>query len=184
MVEPRRWDEDATVWSPEVIQERQLLLLRRRWEVIDQVKDLRTRVPITIVTMILVVTGFVLNSKSLPANGFQRVAIPLVILVLTLVGVMTFWSIHRLYNTMFDQIDYLYRKLGMEAEPYFPTFHRDGSSPKLLFVSVYILLGAVGLMCMIATAIDVPGCPGRDRAISSSPRFSHRPLRTARHRPG
>ena len=135
-------------------EEKQVLLLRRRWDVIEVAKNYRFKTPIVVCGLLLAVTGFVMQSKTLPATMFHKYAITAVLFTVTIVGVMTFYAVHELYNQFFKQIDYLYKQLGISGDKYFATDHKSESKPIKLFRAGYIVIIVVGIVCSTVVSME------------------------------
>lgn len=144
---------DGSPGTAMTVEDRQLLLLKRRWDVLDQIKILRASIPPSVVALLLVTTAFVVGNDNLPGDTYAKVAVPLVLSALAGAGLLIFRAIHRAYRTIFDQIDYLYRKLDMDGTEYWSTFHRDGSDVPWFFIAVYVLLSVVGALCVIGAIL-------------------------------
>ena len=135
-------------------EDKQVLLLRRRWEAIEVAKDYRFRTPIVVCGLLLTVTGFVMQSNTVPSTTLHKNAILAVLITMTTVGVMIFYSVHELYNQFFEQIDYLYKQLGISGEEYFTTTHRNESKPIKLFLAGYIAIIMVGIVCSAVVSME------------------------------
>src|SRR6266496_2537725 len=109
--------------SPEY--ERQTLLLRRQWELLYGLKQQRNQLPVLVCTVLLGATAFVLNSSRLPSSKPQAFGICTLLLAIVATGVWVNSVLRARYEFVNNRIAYLYRRMGITGESYFP----DEGSP-------------------------------------------------------
>jgi hypothetical protein len=127
--------------------ERQVLLLKRYWELLEGLKQHRTRLPILVCTMLLGITGFVLNSGSVPSSRPQAVGIATVLLVITATGVWVGAVIHRRYEFVDERISHLYRQMGITGIRFFLNEDSALEASNSLFIAIYVVMILIGVIC-------------------------------------
>ena len=146
-------DDEARRVGGMSTEEKQVLLLRRQWELIEVLKGYRIRVPIIAGSLLLSLTAFVLNSKQLPADNLQKAAIVCLIALITTVSLMLFKEIHSQYLLRSHRISYLYEKLGMDSDLFGERVRAPEETAPTLFRLIFVAILLVGLICVAGIAM-------------------------------
>ncbi len=130
--------------------EKQQFYLQHQWDLLEIQKGYRMRIPLIIGGINISVTSFVLNSTKIPQSTYEKVALALMLLVITGAGIIVLRQVQKQYMHFLQKIDYLYQKMGIEG----PEFC-DEKEPLVLtgtsfFNSIYVVIILVGLLCSSA----------------------------------
>ena len=136
--------------------DRQRLILRRQWELLEGLKQQRNRLPIVICTVLLTTTAFVLESARLPSSPAQAVAIALILVTIALTGIVVGRVIHKRYNFVNRRIKYLYTRMNIAGDDFFVDDDSQLDDAKTLFGAVYFVIATIGAICALGVALAGP----------------------------
>jgi hypothetical protein len=141
--------------------DRQSLLLRRHWDLLEGLKLQRNQLPVLICTVLLTAAGFVLNSTRIPSSRIQAIGIGVVLLSISAAGVVVGIIIRKRYQSVNTRIQYLYKRMGLVGQEYFPD--ADGSlyDATSLFSAAYFVIGFIGVVCAVGVALAPISMPSR-----------------------
>lgn len=146
--------------------DKQTLLLRRYWELLEGLKQQRNQLPIVVGTALLAATAFVLDSSRIPSSRPQAVGISVLILLIAGTGVAVGRILENRYEFVNNRIKHLYRRIGITGEDFFPDEGSPLDSAKAIFVAVYIVIVVIGVICALGVALaplTIPSPPGLAR---------------------
>lgn len=136
-------------------EEKQVLYLKRNWDLLESFKRMRTRVPAAISASMITVTGFAVKGK------YEFEASASVLTALAVAGAFRLWITHGQYNYTEDKIENLYQQLGMDMTAPCRDFrHSKRPKPegaKDVFIVGYLFLAAIWLLCVVLVAISPSG---------------------------
>lgn len=141
--------DTSTEDGPLSQEKRQLLMLRRHWDLLEKLKEYRAQIPFFACTMLLAVTGFVLSSDRLPSSRNQAWGIVVVDLAVTAVSVWTICVIRQRYRFVNTRIDHLYEQLGIKGDKFFPDPQSKDQDASVLFTAAITAVVVVGLICAL-----------------------------------
>lgn len=140
--------------SSEVIREAQVLYLNRQWSILDGIREYRTKAMLATGTLDLSITGFTLNSSSIPADSMQRVLIAAALALITLLGLGLFYAVRAQYMHHLKKIWHLYESLGMQGESFHGSEAKAHDQAWPLFIIGYLAISAIGLLCICAVVMS------------------------------
>lgn len=134
--------------------EKYILYLNRQWAVLDGIREYRTKAMVVTGTLNLGITGFTLNSGSIPENIAQRASIVGALLLLTFLGTALLFAVQLQYNHHLTKIWALYDTLGIKGAEFHGTEvdKRDKAVP--LFIIGYVAIVFIGLLCAVSVIIS------------------------------
>jgi hypothetical protein len=135
--------------------EKQKFYLQHQWDLLEVQKGYRMRVPFIIGSINIGVTSFVLNSEKIPQSIYEKVALALMLVIITGAGIIVLRQVQSQYMHFLHKIKYLYDRMGISG----PDFY-DEKAPSVLtgtnfFNAIYVVTTLVGLLCA-ATIIMMP----------------------------
>lgn len=101
-------------------EDKQILYLKRNWELLEVFKNYRMRIPSLIAGAMVVFTSFVLQSKEIAREVPELIGVTSLILLMGILGCVLIYWVWRLYKYTNEKIDYLYTQLEMKNENFSP----------------------------------------------------------------
>lgn len=132
------------------IEEKQVLLLRRNWEIIEVFKSLRMRVPVLFSGTILLLFSFASQATHIPA-----ILAMLFIAVIMTTGLIALKWVHSQYAYVHDKINYLYGQLDMLGPEFWdhdPASVRDADDKEMaksMFIAGYVSIALISLVSIV-----------------------------------
>lgn len=142
---------------------KQRFLLERHWAVLEGLKQLRNRLPIVTSTMLLAITGYVLNSPRIPATEGYALGVAAILGVLTLTSVGVGGVIFNRYNRVNDRIEQLYTEMRMRGSGLLSEEETDRAPG--LFWAAFLVIVVVGGLCALGV-YNAPLAPATGTASS------------------
>ena len=132
-------------------EEKQIELLNRQYTNIEYYKTLRFKIPVSVASLILVFTGYIIGTKNLPKDDCQKIIFSLLIIMIGIVGILSYKFIQRQYNDIADDIYYLWDKLGMKGENFFK--ENKGVDNPLMYAPTIFIIGYVTIIMMTVIGV-------------------------------
>ena len=131
--------------------EKKLIFLKRQWTVFDGHKKYRMQISYMSAFLLLGITAFIVESKSIPNSSFQIYIALAVIVIIYAMSIILLMEIHRYYNeliisiaNMYDQLDMKYGVNWMEKP------NQDKKLFNLsLFRILYIVITVITILCVV-----------------------------------
>ncbi len=138
-------------------QDKELLYLQRRWQILDSTKQIRFQLSIVLGALLLGVTGFIFSQK-LNNNLLYGIGTSLFVLIFTLCGLVLLGTVHRQYLYSCNEIDYVYKQLDMTGSPFdygdLYNKHNPAEKGQYIWIWSYIFILMIGLSCMLCLLIS------------------------------
>jgi len=136
------------------IEEKQMELLKRQYTNIEYYKTLRFKIPVSIASLILVFTGYIIGTNNLPKDSNQKIIFSLLIILIGAFGILSYKFVHKQYNDIAEDIYYLWDKLNIKGDDFFKE-NKGTSNPLMLAPSIFrigyftiILMSIIGVVLM------------------------------------
>ena len=134
--------------------EKQIHFLNRLYSNINHFKQLRARIPIVIITLLIGICGYVMDSD-LPKNKYQLIGIISVLVIIGIIGLIVFRFVHEQYLDHASRIHYLWDKMGMMGEEFMKKDKAPKLNPKQIAPRIFFLGYASILIISIITILMI-----------------------------
>jgi len=139
------------------IEEKQVILLQNEMNNLNIIKANRIQIPTVICTLLICISGFIINSRTIPSDNFQKIGVIAVLLIISLAGLLTLREINKQYHIMVETIFHIYEQLGVKGENFFP-HNIDFDNPTQrkaqgIFNAGYISMALICLICVFGILI-------------------------------
>lgn len=135
--------------------DKQILYLKRNWELLEVFKRYRMRIPSYIASAMVILTSFVLQSKGLVSETPVLIGVTSIIFLMGILGcIMNYW-IRKQYTYTTKKIDYLYLRLNMKSDNFLsPKEEQKEMYEKYevadrMFYTGFILIGFTWFICTL-----------------------------------
>lgn len=100
--------------------DKQIELLNQFYRDVSYYKDLRIKLPVYVGGLVVGLTGYLVGDDSFPASEFERYSICAIIAVVGLYGFVSYRIAHSYFDDIAEDIIYLWKKIGMSGDEFFP----------------------------------------------------------------
>ena len=135
-------------------EQKQIEFLNRVYVNIEHYKSLRIKLPITISSLIIAITAFVMNNDNIPKDNFQRILLIFVVVIICLLGNISYYYVHSQYKDLVEDIHHLWKRLGMTGIDFYKENKQIGMNPKQYATKIFFI-GYLSIILMSIISILV-----------------------------
>jgi len=137
-------------------EDKQVLRLKRQWELLEVIKRYRIQVPTLFAALMLGITAFVVSNAEILQSASSLVFASTILLVFGGLGYASLREVHRQYHYSNRKISYLYEKLTMIGVDFEPPTEPELEYARVLFVMGYVIVGLTAVFAIAAIWIAAP----------------------------
>lgn len=132
------------------LEEKQMIVLKRQWEMLENTKSLRLKVPLIMNGLVIGITGFLIKNKIPNESVLSGFISSFLVASLAIFGYVALKSVHKQYEYRNGIIISLYRKLGFLEENILGEISEEDSAISIFRASY---LSFIIIACICITAI-------------------------------
>ncbi len=144
-----------TVQNRKDTEEKQMLYLKRNWELLEVFKSYRMRIPGLTSSAMVVFTSFFLQSKDIPKETPELIGVSSLILLMGIFGCVLIYWVWQQYKYTNNKIEYLYGQINIKGNNFFDPDETQQSqrikheSAPRMFIASFLMIIIICLICTL-----------------------------------
>lgn len=144
-----------TIENKKDVEEKQILYLKRNWELLEVFKNYRMRIPVLISSAMVVLTSYFLQNEDIPKKIPELIGVTILVVLMGTLGCVLIYWIWKQYKYTDDKIEYIYRQINIKGKNFFgqdesrKSQRRKYETAPKMFLASFLMIFITCIICTL-----------------------------------